>query len=106
MPCFSAAGRIEPQVGGRIAELAAALVAVHHLAGHEPGRAEQLAGLDHLAGGERGADRAGRDRPSFVLERRHDIDREAMRRALLPQEVRRAARGSCRNGNRSRSRRR
>ncbi len=35
------AGRIEPQVGGRIAELAPALVAVHDLAADEPGIAER-----------------------------------------------------------------
>ena len=39
------AGRIEPQVGGRIAELAPALVAVHDLAADEPGIAEELVRL-------------------------------------------------------------
>src|SRR5271163_619562 len=35
------AGRIERQIRGRKAELAAALIAVDHLARHEPGKAEQ-----------------------------------------------------------------
>ena len=36
----------------------------------------------HVAGGERGADRAGTNRPPLVLEARHDIDREAELGAL------------------------
>ena len=50
------AGRIEPQIGGRIAEVAPALVAVHYVAAYEPGIAEQLIGLGDLPGGERLAD--------------------------------------------------
>ena len=53
------AGRIEPQIGGGIAELAPALVAVHDFAGNEPRKAEHLGGVGDVAVGQRGADRAG-----------------------------------------------
>ena len=53
------AGRVEPKVGGRIAELAAALVAVHDLAADEPGIAKRAGRLLDVAGRECRADRAG-----------------------------------------------
>ncbi len=90
MPCLSAQDCVEPQIGGRKPERAAALLAVDHLARHEPWRAEQFRGLDHLPRRERGADRAGRHRAALVLERRHDIHRKAELGALLAQEIRRA----------------
>src|SRR6185437_10415407 len=79
------ASRIEFDVGGRKAKIAPALVAVDHFAGDEPGRAEQLGGLHHLALAERRAHRAGRYRAALVLERRHDVDREAEPGALRAQ---------------------
>jgi hypothetical protein len=53
------AGGIEPQVGGRIAELAAALVAVHDLAADEPGIAQQVGRLPDVPRRQRPADRTG-----------------------------------------------
>src|SRR5262249_61535971 len=56
---LEAAGRIEPQIGGGKAEVTAALVAVDDLCAHEPGIAEERLRFGNLAGGERGAERAG-----------------------------------------------
>ncbi len=84
------AGRIEPDIGGGEAKLAPALVAVDHLAGHEPRRAEQLRRFHHLALVERRAHRARRHRPALILERRHDVDGKAEPPALLLQILRRA----------------
>ena len=56
-PVLQAAVRIEPDVRGRKPEIAAALVALHHLAGGEPRIAEQLGRLDHASLGQCGADR-------------------------------------------------
>ena len=84
------AGRIEPHIGGGKAELAPALVAVDHGAGGEPRRAKKLRRLHHLALRKRRADRAGGDRPSLILQRRHDVDREAELIALLGQKRGRA----------------
>jgi hypothetical protein len=79
---LEAASGVETQIGGGIAELAPALVAVHDLGADEPGIAEKLVGLRHPAGGERRADRAGAHRPSRVFEPRHDVDRKAALCAL------------------------
>ena len=87
---LEAAGRIELEIGGGKAELAPALVAVDDLAGGEPGRAQQLGRLHHLALAERRAHRAGGHRPALVLQRRHDVDGEAEPRALLGEVSRRA----------------
>src|SRR5581483_12503671 len=67
-----------------------ALLAMDHAARHEPGRTEKLGGFDHLAGGERGAHRAGGDRTALVLERRHDVDGKALLLALRGEKARRA----------------
>ena len=67
----------EPQIGGGIAELAAALVAVQHFTGHEPGIAEQLVGIGDVASSERRADRPGAHRPPRVLVARHHVDGKA-----------------------------
>src|SRR3954469_20735969 len=84
---LQAAGRVQPQIGCRKAELAAALVAVDHLAGDEPRHAKKLRRLDHLAVAERGTYRAGRYRAALVLERRNDIDRKAEPLAVSAQQV-------------------
>ena len=84
------ASRVELEIGGRKAELAAALVAVDHFAGHEPRIAEQLRRLVEPPGGERVADRAGRHRAAVVLEPRHHVDGEAVLLALGFEEIRRA----------------
>src|SRR5262245_7913483 len=79
---LEAAGGVEAQIGGGIAEVPPALVAVHHLGADEPGIAEELVGFRHPAGGERRADRAGPHRPSRIFEPRHDVDRKAELGAL------------------------
>ena len=61
-----------------------------HRAGHEPRIAEQLRGLAQPPVGERGADRPGRYRTSFVLETRHHVDGEAEFLAFGAKKIRRA----------------
>src|SRR5262249_14520760 len=85
-----AAGRIEPQVCGRIAEGAAALVAMHRLAAHEPWVSEKSARLPDAAGRQSLADRSRGDRAAALAQDRHDIDRKAVFRALGGKEFRRA----------------
>ena len=68
---------VESHIGGGIAELPAALVAVDHIPADEPGVAEERVGFRNATGGERRADRPGAHRPSRVLEPRHDVDRKA-----------------------------
>src|SRR5665213_1444731 len=82
---LEAAGGVELEIGGRKAEIAAALVAVDYFAGDEPGCAEQLGRFHHLALAQRRAHRARRHRPAFVFERRYDIDGKAEPGALLAQ---------------------
>ena len=91
MPCLRPQSGAEPEVGGRIAERPAALVAVLDLRGDEIRKAEQFGRLRDVAGRQRVAHRAGRDAAALVLERRHHIDRKAVVGALRHQEVRRAA---------------
>src|SRR5262245_38811676 len=86
---LEAAGGIELQVGGRKAELAAALLAMNDLAGDKPRGAKELGRLHHSARRERRADGAGRDRPAFVFQRWDDVDCKAEALALLGQEFRR-----------------
>ena len=106
MPCLRRAAGIEPHIGGGKAELAPALVAVDDLAADEPRIAEQLGGLGHLAGGERGADRA-RATPGGRRPRTAARCRPRSRGWRLARRDSRASRcASRRNGNRSRSRRR
>src|SRR5262249_11621859 len=83
--------RVERDIRGRKPEIASALITCDHGAVREPRIAEQLGRLDDAALDQRGADRGGGDRAPFVLERRRGLDREAMARALLAQESRRAA---------------
>ena len=59
-------------------------------AGHEPGRTQQFGRLDDPARRKRRTHRAGRYRPAFVFQRRHDIDSKPEPRALLGQKARRA----------------
>ena len=90
MPCLRPHDGIELEVGGGKAEFAAALGAVDHLGGNEPGRAQEFGRLHHLALAQRHADRAGGHRAALVLERRHDVDGKAEAGALLGQIGRRA----------------
>src|ERR1700726_2728770 len=79
--------RVEHEVGGGKAELAAALVAVDHRTRHEPRIAEKLRRLVKPPRSERVADRAGRHRAALVLEPRHHFDGEAVPLALGFQEI-------------------
>src|SRR4051812_40610688 len=64
------------EVRRREAELAAALVAVHHLAGHGERRAQQLAGVLDGPTEHQAADVARRDDLAVDLEQRLDVDLE------------------------------
>ena len=88
-----AAVGIEPQVGGGIAELASALVAVHDLAADEPGIAEQIVRLADVALGERRTNGPRAHGAPVVLERGHDVDGEAAPGAGRDQIVGRALGG-------------
>ena len=63
---------------------------MNHRRADEPGIAEQLVGLCHLARGQCGPDRPGSDRPTVVLEARHDVDLKPAHRALRHQIIGRA----------------
>src|SRR5262249_52584679 len=84
------AGRVKPQIGGRIAELAAALVAMHNLAADEPRIAERARRLLDMARREPPADRPGGDAPAAARDRRHDVHCEVAPRALRREQIRRA----------------
>src|SRR3569833_4101548 len=60
--------RIEPDVGGRIAEVASALLSVDHGAAHEPRAAQHGSGVANAAFGERGADGTGGNRQSGQID--------------------------------------
>ncbi len=86
-----AAGRIELEIGSGEAEIAAPLLTMDDLAGHEPGITEQFRGLDHAAG-FRALSRSYRTTPAaLVFKRRRDIDGEAIAGAGILQESRRSA---------------
>src|SRR5262245_26873857 len=87
---LEAARGIEFQVGGRKAELAAALFAVNDFAGDEPGRAKKLGCLHHPARRKCRAHGARRHRPALVFEWRNHVDGKTETLALLAQEFRRA----------------
>ena len=84
------AGSVETEVRGREAELTPALVAVDHLAGNEPGKAEQHRRVVQASRGQRVADRTGRDRAPVELERSDHVDGKAELAALRRKEIRRA----------------
>src|SRR5262245_589544 len=87
---LEAARGIELEIGGRKAELAAALFAVNDLTGDEPRGAKELGCLYHPARGECRAHGARRHRPALVFEWRNDVDGKTETLALLAQEFRRA----------------
>ena len=107
MPCAELARRVERHVGGRVAELAPALVAMHD-------RRRRRRSASRAARWRRPTSpvasaarmRRGGDGLAALVQRVDDGDREAVPRALLGQELRRAARAPCRNESRSRSPRR
>src|SRR5439155_631639 len=80
----------ERRIGGRIAKLAAALVAMHDFAADEPGIAERAGRVLDVATCERRADRAGGDALAVARDRRHDVDREVVPRACGGEQVGRA----------------
>src|SRR5262249_51689890 len=85
-----AAGGIEPQVCGRVAEGAAALVAVHDFAAHEPRITERFGRFLDVARGQSFADRPRRALAAALAQDRYDIDSKAIFRALGGEEFRRA----------------
>ena len=88
---LEAAIRAEPEVRGRVAERAPALVAMLDLRGDEIRKSQQFGRLRDVPSRQRIAHRAGGDAAALVLERRHHIDRKAVVGALRHQEIRRAA---------------
>src|SRR5258708_14476813 len=87
---LEAAIPVEFDVGGGIAEVAAAFRAVDHLAGHEPRAAEHGGGVGDLPFGQRHADRAGGYRALLDIDMRLHVDLDAEARGLADQKARRA----------------
>src|SRR6516162_2162329 len=81
---------VEADIGRGIAELAAALLAMDHLSGDEPGRTEHGGCLRDLAFGKRGADRAGGHRPFVDIDMGLHIDLDAEPGCFGNQKARRA----------------
>ena len=97
---------IEPHVGGRVAERAAELLPVQHLAQHEIIMPEPLRRLHDVAARQRIPD-GGRRHGGEIAERIgrdlvDHLDREAIATAGIGQERGRALRGRAQNGSRSR----
>ena len=87
---LEAAILVEADIGGGIAEIAAAFLAMDHLAGNEPGAAEHRGGVVDLPFRQRHADRAGGDRPFVDIDMGLDIDLDAEPGRLADQKARRA----------------
>ena len=87
---LEAAILVETDIGGGIAEIAAAFLAVDHLAGDEPRPAQHGGGVVDLALGQRHADGAGGYRPFRDIDMGLDIDLDTEPRRLADQEARRA----------------
>src|SRR5579872_1124436 len=79
---------VEPDIGGGIAEVAAAFFAMDDLAGDEPRAAQHRGCFIDLSLGKRHADCARRDRPLGDIDMRLDIDFDAEPRRLGDQEAR------------------
>src|SRR5205823_4058043 len=81
---------VEADIGGGVAEIAAALLAMDHLAADEPRPAQHGGGLVDLALRQRHADRTGGHRPLLDIDMGLDVDLDAEPRALADQQARRA----------------
>src|ERR1700691_1056035 len=81
---------VEADIGGRITEIAAALLAMDHLAGNEPRAAEHRGGVGDLPLGQRHANVAGGDRPFLDVDMRLHVDLDAEPRRLADQKARRS----------------
>ena len=90
MPCLQPAGLVEADIGGGIAEVAAALLAMDHLAGRKPRPAQHGGGVLDLPLGQRHPDRAGGNRPLGDVDMGLDVDLDAEARRLADQKARRA----------------
>ena len=82
---------VEADIGGGVAEIAAALLAMDHLAADEPRPAQHGGGFVDLALRQRHADRAGGHRPLFDIDMGLDVDLDAEPRPLTDQEAWRAS---------------
>ncbi len=87
---LEAAILVEADIGGGIAELTAALLAMDHLAGHEPGTAEHGGGVLDLPFRQGHADRAGGDRPLRDIDMGLNVDLDAEPRRLIDEQAWRA----------------
>ena len=87
---LEAAILVEADIGGGIAEVAAALLAMDHLAGDEPGAAQHRGGVLDLALRQRHADRAGGDRPLLDVDMGLHVDLDAEPGRFADQQARRA----------------
>src|SRR4029078_2444628 len=87
---LEAAISVEPDIGGGIAEVAAAFFAVDHAAADEPWAAQHRGGFLDLALRKRHANRAGGDRPLLDIHMRLYIDFDSQPRRLGDKQARRA----------------
>ena len=81
---------VEADIGGGVAEVAAAFLAMDHLAGDEPGAAQHGGGIRDLSLRQRHADRAGGDRPFVDIDMGLHIDLDAKPGRFADQKARRA----------------
>src|SRR3954452_8403676 len=81
---------VEPDIGGGVAEIAAAFLAMDHFTGDEPGTAQHRGSVLDLPLGERHADCTGGNWPLVDIDVRLHIDLDAEPGRLIDQQARRA----------------